>query len=209
MIAPEPSTEPSREAKRPGGRFRLRGGRPDVLELEQEVEGLIEAMGDLTDGQRRYLELRWKPQVIAAKKRVAGNRVQYYGWRLPVILGAVALPPLASPTVDSVSVRWAALVVSLIVAFCAGVEGLFRFGNRWRLYRKLLDQLRAEGWAFAYSVGQAYRPAQPSKEAAFTAFVRRCEDILRRYGEEYITDVLVLGAPDRGDRRDQPPPQTQ
>jgi len=163
----------------------------DVRQLGKELDALIRNLGNLAGDQRDYLQERWRPQVIRAKKRVEANRRNYYWWRLPTVLGAVSLPPLASPTVEAPWARWAALVVSLIVAACTAVEGLYRFGNRWRLYRRMLDELRREGWAYAYKIGAPYEEAEAAK--TFLSFVRRSEDILRRYGEEYITDVLVLG----------------
>ena len=138
-----------------------------------------------------YLSLRWRPRILAAKDAVGTHKRNYYLWRLPVVLGAVILPSLTNPTVQSPWARWAALVVSLVVAAATGVENLFRFGNRWRLYRQLLDEQRYEGWACRFAVG-AYRTKV--KPVDFAIFVRRTEDIIRRYCEEYVTDVLVLVA---------------
>jgi hypothetical protein len=167
----------------------------DVDQLMAEISTLIETVGDLTESERQYLEQRWRPQVVQAKKRVAGNRKSYFGWRLPAVLGSVALPPLASPTVDATWARWAALVVSLVVAVCTGIEALFRFGNRWRLYRRLLDELRGEGWAFAHRLEKRYQDGTGTDSPSrFQVFAGRSEDILRRYGEEYITDILILGS---------------
>jgi Protein of unknown function (DUF4231) len=94
--------------------------------------------------------------------------------------------------VDSPWARWAALIVSLIVAACIGIEGLFRFGNRWRLYRVLLDELRAEGWAYASQIGEGYGQAVDG-DKKFRTFVQRIEALLDRYGEQYLSDILVLG----------------
>ena len=114
------------------------------------------------------------------------------------MIGDLLLPRLASPTVETSWARWAALGVSLVVAICTALEGTFRFGNRWRLYRRLLQELRAEGWQYAYGTG----PYATRRE--FPLFVERSEDALRRYGDAYMADVLVLG-PDVRERQDRPP----
>ncbi|MGV9869299.1 DUF4231 domain-containing protein [Rhodococcus koreensis] len=173
-----------------GLRFRTKGS-TDARQLALELDVLVATLGDLTDDQRGYLRERWRPEVMHAKQRVEVSRRNYYLLRLPTVLGAVSLPPLASPTVEAPWARWAALVVSLVVAGCTAAEGLFRFGNRWRLYRRMLDELRREGWAYAHKIGAPYE--QEEAEKVFPTFVRRSEDILRRYGEEYVTEVVVLG----------------
>jgi hypothetical protein len=124
-----------------------------LAELMTELDALVGPLDELNAQQRRYLRDRWRPQVRFAEKRVESNRRWYYLWRVPRVVGALLLPPLASPTVDASWARWTALVVSLIVAVCTALEATFRFGNRWRLYRKMLDALRSERWAFAYHVG--------------------------------------------------------
>jgi hypothetical protein len=170
-------------------------------ELEKELNALISG----NDGdQLKYLKERWRPQVVHAEDRVKWNRNKYFALRLPTVLGAVSLPPLASPTVEAPWARWAALVISLVVALCTAVEGLFRFGNRWRLYRRMLDELRREGWSYAYKIGDYER----EETATFSTFVDRSEDILRRYGEEFITDVVVLGGPPQPTTSTQPATST-
>jgi Protein of unknown function (DUF4231) len=158
-------------------------------ELARELHALLDSLADVGSAERRYLVVRWRPQVLLAKRRVDSNRRWYYSWRVPTVVGALVLPPLASPTVEASWARWTALVVSLVVATCTALEGTFRFGNRWRLYRRMLDELRSEGWAYAYHTGPY------ASKAEFTSFVERSEEAIRRYGDEYVADVLVLGAP--------------
>ena len=168
-----------------------RGDRPrrSQAELARELHALFDSLADVGSAERRYLVIRWRPQVLLAKRRADSNRRWYYSWRVPTVVGALLLPPLASPTVEASWARWTALCVSLVVAICTALEGTFRFGNRWRLYRRMLDELRSEGWAYAYRTGPY------ASKAEFTRFVERSEEAIRRYGEEYVTDVLVLGAP--------------
>ena len=168
-----------------------RGDRPPRggAELARELHALLDSLADVGTAERRYLVVRWRPQVLLAKRRADSNRRWYYSWRVPTVIGALLLPPLASPTVEASWARWTALGVSLAVAICTALESTFRFGNRWRLYRRMLDELRSEGWAYAYRTGPY------ASKAEFTSFVERSEEAICRYGEEYVTDVLILGAP--------------
>lgn len=181
-----------------GSQLDKSGARRRYLDdIVEEVDGVIGGL-QLSQPEREYLELRWRPRVLAAKDSVRSNKRSYYFWRLPAIVGAVVLPPLASPNVEAVWARWAAFGIALIIAVCTGIESLFRFGNRWRIYRQLMDALRTEIWAYRFRLEPAYEDGTTS----FGTFVQRSEEILRRYSEEYITDVLVIGAPGRGESRD-------
>ena len=153
-----------------------RGDRPrrSQAELARELHALLDALADAGTAERRYLMVRWRPQVLLAKRRVDSNRRWYYSWRVPTVVGALLLPPLASPTVEASWARWTALGVSLVVAICTALESTFRFGNRWRLYRRMLDELRSEGWAYAYRTGPY------ASKAEFTSFVERSE---KRYAD--------------------------
>ncbi|HZM32663.1 MAG TPA: DUF4231 domain-containing protein [Acidimicrobiales bacterium] len=155
-------------------------------QLEAELDALMSSL-DLTERERQYMDDRWRPQVLVAQRRVDSNRQWYYGWRVPTVVGALLLPALASPTVAASWARWTAFGVSLVVAVCTALESTFRFGNRWRLYRRLLLELRAEGWAYAY------KRKPYASGGGFALFVERSEDALRRYGEAYVAEVLVLG----------------
>jgi hypothetical protein len=164
-------------------------------EIRCELDALL-ALPDLGDAQRRYLTERWQPNVLLAKRRVEANRRSYYRWKVPTVLGALLVPPLASPTVDAHWARWAAFVVSLVVAICSAIEGTYRFGNRWRVYRRMLDELRTDGWAYAQRIGPY------ASRADFARFVERNERVIRQYGDEYLTDVL---APPPGESHSGPP----
>ena len=79
------------------------------------------------------------------------TRTRYYGLRLITIAGAVIVPALVS--INAVggtreAITWITFAVSLVVALSAAVEGFVRFGDRWRHYRGLVEELKLEGWAF-------------------------------------------------------------
>ena len=79
------------------------------------------------------------------------TRTRYYALRLTTVVGAVIVPALVS--INAVGgtrgrVTWLTFAVSLVVAVSAAVEGFFRFGDRWRHYRSLVEELKSEGWDF-------------------------------------------------------------
>ena len=55
--------------------------------------------------------------------------------------------------------------VSLVVALSAAVEGFFRFGDRWRHYRSLVEELKSEGWSF-HELSGPYRADGATHESA-------------------------------------------
>ena len=76
----------------------------------------------------------------------------YYALRLLIIIGRVIIPALVSLDLGSNLaaglVRWTTFGLSLMVAISAAIEGLFRFGERWRHYRTIVERLKIEGWQF-------------------------------------------------------------
>ncbi|GAB3428359.1 hypothetical protein GCM10027569_71570 [Flindersiella endophytica] len=95
-----------------------------------------------------------------------------------------ALLALQGPLVDL-----PAFIFSLMVAIITAVEGVFKFGIRWRMNRQLPQELEAEGWAFARGLG--HYAAGPGSKVAFIAFCSRIEMILERYGDEYLQELAV------------------
>jgi len=162
--------------------------RPHMAEVRDEVDELL-ALADVSDEVRVYLRARWAGQVERAARSMGNNKRNYYTARIPAVVGAVVLPALTTPTVDVEWIRWTAWITSIVVAVATGVESVFRFGARWRIYRLLLDSLRAEAWAFQYVLTSEYKDAEPQDRVQ--VFLTRCEDILARHRDSYVADVLV------------------
>ena len=182
----EPSPGPPDASTKPP--TRRWGRRSSLLEVQEEVDDLL-ALADVSDEIRVYLRARWAAQVERAARSMGNNKRNYYFARIPAVVGAVVLPALTTPTVDVEWIRWSAWVTSIIVAVATGVESVFRFGARWRIYRLLLDSLRAEAWAFQFALTPDYASVEPSERAPM--FLTRCEDILARHRDSYVADVLV------------------
>jgi len=76
-------------------------------------------------------------------------------------------------------VRWITFALSLVAALSTAVLALFRFGDRWFLYRSLQDDLLAAGWGLIETPSGAAEKAWPvfvaSTEAAIASYVRAHE----------------------------------
>jgi len=140
--------------------------------------------------QRHHLRSRWLDQLAWMESRAKPAQRWYYVLRLVTIVGGVTVPALV--TLDlrgtagtaATAGTWA---VSLLVAISAALEGFFRFGDRWRHYRRTAELLKGEGWDFAQLAG-AYGTFT-THAAAHRYFAQRIEDVLRQDVEGFIATV--------------------
>ena len=78
------------------------------------------------------------------------------------------------------------------MAVSAAVEGFFRYGERWRHYRRTAELLKTEGWQFLQLTGHYRRHA--AHALAYPLFASRVEDILQQDVDAYITTVAAEAA---------------
>jgi hypothetical protein len=159
--------------------------------LKADFNGLIGELR-LSELRRRFLQSRWLDQLLWVEGRASHNRNRYYFWRLLTILGGVTVPALVTLNLNG-SVRaplsWATFAVSLLVAISAAVEGFFRYGERWRHYRRTAELLKTEGWQFFQLTGHYRR--HPTHASAYPLFASRVEDVLQQDIDAYITTVAA------------------
>lgn len=165
---------------------------------KERLQALLDSI-DITPFQRSLIQERWLDQVgwMGAKARTARRR--YLVFRIPVVVGGVLIPALitillstppgtatigwlAGMSVDGV--RFLSFTVSLLVAACAGIEEVLKFGDRWRHYRRTAELLKTIGWQYLMLSG-AFRHYK-SHAAAFTTFTERVEDTLNEDVEGYL-----------------------
>jgi hypothetical protein len=163
----------------------------DLAWLRKDFGTLIAPL-DLTDAQLHYLRSRWLESLLWMESSAQKTRRFYYALRLVTVIGAVIVPALVS--INAVGgaksvVTWLTFAVSLVVAISAAVEGFFRFGERWRHYRRTVEELKTEGWALS-ELGGAYGKAS-THGAAFPLFVTRVEELLRQETATYIADIAT------------------
>lgn len=158
-------------------------------ELREIVEGL-----DVGQMERRYLLERWLDQVEWMGQKASQAQRRYYALRLTTMIGAVAVPALASGTALGGDLartsKIAIWVVGLIVAASAAVEQLFHYGDRWHHYRQTAERLRAQGWLF-FELAAPYSANGRTHAAAFPAFMRDVEQTLQGDVEAYVTNVTA------------------
>jgi hypothetical protein len=153
----------------------------------------IEAL-PLDPTQKAYLTSRWLDQVSWLSARAKAAQRRYYRLRIITVVGAVMIPALVG--LDGLSDPWHGAVrvttwiVSLVTATSAAVEGFFRFGERWRNYRRTAEQLKTEGWLYLQRAGR-YAVDGAGHDALYRAFVGRVEEIIASDVEVYITEVAA------------------
>jgi len=131
--------------------------------LRQELSGLIEQL-QLPELYKKSLKQRWLDQVIWADKKAAECRRWHYRLRLTTIVGSVILPALVGINFQFVGddpffrnwFPYLPFVLSQIIAVSAAAEEFCRFGDRWRDYRKMAEDLKAEGWQYLQLSGSYY-----------------------------------------------------
>lgn len=140
----------------------------------------------------------------------------------PVVEVPVSVvPPTETTSVDVVPKRgvllflitwspYAAFILSQIVAVTAAIDQFFKYGDRWRHYRRSAELLKSSGWQFFQLSGMysSYAQGERYKEA-FPMFVNQVEEIIQSDVEGYISQVATQKPGDRNkyaklrdDRRD-------
>lgn len=167
-----------------------RRGPFDQAWLRTDLDTLVESF-HLSPEHDHFLRSRWLENVLWMEAAAQRTRTRYYALRLLTVVGAVIVPALVS--INAVggaesAITWLTFAVSLVVAVSAAVEGFFRFGERWRHYRSLVEELKFEGWDF-YELTGPYRADGATHETAFPVFVDRVNDVLRRETQAYIAEI--------------------
>jgi hypothetical protein len=122
--------------------------------------------------------------------RASHARNRYYLLRLLVIGGGVLIPALVSLDLagpGAAATKWATFGLSLIVAVSAALEGFFRYGERWRHYRRTVELLKAEGWRFL-QFGGGYADFVGHADA-FPVFAGRVEELIGSNVETFVTEL--------------------
>ena len=168
---------------------------------------------DITPFQKQLIRERWLDQVTWMGQKARATRRRYLLFRIPVVLGGVLIPPLITillsagtkVTIDWLAntpvdvIRFLAFSVSLLVAACAGIEEVLKYGERWRHYRRTAELLKTVGWQYLMLNG-GFRHYK-DHAAAFTTFTERVEDRLNEDVEGYLGTMAGDGA-DGGKRHE-------
>lgn len=159
--------------------------------LKQEFGTLIDAL-QLADIQKRFLRARWLDQVMWMESKCAKTQRWYFILRLVSIIGGVIVPALVGLKIGGANataiVSWTTFFLSLAVAISVAAEGFFRYGERWRHYRRTVELLKIQAWQFFQLSGPYQRLA--SHSAAFSLFAGKVEGIMQNEVEGFIAEVV-------------------
>lgn len=166
--------------------------------LKQDFNELIDLL-EVTDIQKRFLRSRWLDQVLWTEGKAPREQRRYHVLRVLAIAGGVLVPALVSLDVGSSagarSVHWVAFGLGLLVALAVSLEGFFRFGERWKHYRRTAELLKIEGWHFFESAG----PYQGlDHRSAFPSFAARTEAIIQRDVDSFISVIATEKSAEAG-----------
>jgi hypothetical protein len=159
--------------------------------LKQEFGELINSL-ELTDLQKRFVRSRWLDQVLWMEGKATHARNWYYVLRLTAIIGGIIVPALVSLNVQDQGAtwaRWGVFVISLLVAIAVAVAEFFRYGDRWRHYRRTVETLKAEGWRF-FQLAKPY-DSDKTHAAAFNRFAAVVEEINQQDIQTFISQIVV------------------
>lgn len=161
--------------------------------LRQELGGLVDEL-DLDDRQKRFMRSRWLDQVIWLEGKAKHAQQRYYALRLIAIVGGLTVPALVSLNVSSSAsddvtsvIKWTTFALSLLVAAAVAVEGFFRYGERWRHYRRTAELMKGQGWQF-YELAGLYANHR-SHRSAFKAFAASIEGLIAADVDAYVSQV--------------------
>ena len=161
----------------------------DQEQMRVEMDKLIASL-ELPELNKEFMRARWLELVVWMDGKAKESVWWYRRLRLATIIGGVIVPALVSLNIGSDMqgfVQTLTFIVSLVVALSAAVEEFFRYGERWRHYRRMTESLKSEGWQFLQlSGGYANR----THIQAYPAFAARVEELSREEVETYVTQVF-------------------
>ncbi|TKB89775.1 MAG: DUF4231 domain-containing protein [Nitrospira sp.] len=152
-----------------------------------EMDQLINAI-ELPELNKQFLRARWLEQITWMEEKALDALWWYRVLRLATIIGGVIVPALVSWTVGDGDdlIKALTFIISLVVALSAAVEEFFRYGERWRHYRRTVESLKSEGWQFLQLSGPY---VNMTHSQAYPAFATRVEELSREEVDRYMTQV--------------------
>jgi hypothetical protein len=160
----------------------------DPEQMRTELDQLIAAI-ELPELNKQFLRARWLEQIMWMEEKALDALWWHRVLRLATIIGGVIVPALVSLNLgeDLVPlVKPITFTVSLVVALSAAVEEFFRYGERWRHYRRTVESLKSEGWQFLQLSGPY---VNMTYSQAYPAFATRVEELSREEVDRYMTQV--------------------
>lgn len=163
--------------------------------LRQEMSGLIDQL-ELPEIYKQSLRGRWLDQTIWADKKADQCRRWHYRMRLTTIIGGVVLPALVGINFQvgrnnnflRVWFPYLTFGLSQVIAVSAAIEEFCRFGDRWRQYRQMAEDLKTEGWQYLQGSGLYEKAKTPID--SYSMFASRVESIIKNDVQSYISQLM-------------------
>ena len=162
--------------------------------LREELGSLVEQL-KLPNLYKQALKKRWIDQVVWADKKADQCRRMHYRLRLTTIISGVVLPALVGINMqvskDNEYFRdWFPYVpffLSQVIAVTAALDEFHRYGDRWRDYRKMAEDLKAEGWQYLQLSG--FYDNLGDHIDGYANFASRVESIIKNDVQNYIATL--------------------
>jgi Protein of unknown function (DUF4231) len=154
------------------------------LKLEKMRAGAEPFLVD--DGKKAFWDVEWKPKAEHASAMIDSNRKEFYGMRLVAITSAIIVPSLVGLNLagtGGVAVRWLTFALSLIAALATAIVTLFKFADRWIMYRNLDSLLIGAAWTLINS--------SPKNAAAWPKFTSDTQAAIAGYDATYQRAVIL------------------
>src|SRR6185369_6522507 len=169
---------------------------PILVDLKRLRE--LIAKLDLGDPKlNEYIDARWIKYIEWWDSRSSKAKRKYFGYRSAVVIGGALIPALVGLRELIVWGRLtivfavAAIVVSLVVAICGGLDALYNYGAIWREKRAAAELIKSEGFSFL-QLGGEYEKFQSHKDA-YKLFASNVERMIR----SEIKDYIVAATPNK------------
>src|SRR3954468_21241324 len=160
--------------------------------LRDDLSELIDSLS-ITEKRKHFVRSRWLESLLWMESAAQRSRRRYYVLRLVTVVGAVTIPALVSINAvgkTNAVVTWVTFTISLIVGASAPVDGFFHFGDRWRHYRSIVEEMKTEGWDL-HELSGAYAEDGGTHETDFPLFVKRIDTLLVRETQTYIAEIAA------------------
>lgn len=141
-----------------------------------------------SDARAAYWSQVWELEIIRAAGRVESNRKLFYRFRLTAITSSIIVPSLVGLNLSGTggtAVRWLTFSLSLVAALSTAILALFRFGDRWLMYRTLTNELIEAGWAMVNS-------PHTDLNKPWSTFTTATKTAISRYNAEYATEIITV-----------------
>ena len=177
----------------------------DIKELRRRIDSMQEAIQPLLDDDKvknsRWED--WKYNLIHATWRERGNKRTFYRLRIVSLTSAITVPSLVGLNLAGTGggvVRWLTFALSLVAAIATGILTLYRTGDRWLMYRRLMDDLMSIGYTLMDRFGANSQHALQAWEAFTSGTDRAIADYNKTY-EAAVIHVAQSGSSQSGARR--------